>query len=230
MTDEAPLHPSTLRQQRERVIEALTVHFADDHIDADDFERRVDLAYRAHSLEELDAVRTGLPALRTDRTGGTEGTALAEAPVRALASPGDVRDRQLVVAILGGTERKGAWTPARQVNVLAVMGGVELDFREARFGPGVTELTVFAMMGGVEILVPPGLRVQSDGFGLLGGFEGLDQDPPSNDPDQPTLRIRGIAIMGGVDITERRPGETAGDRKRRLRAERRARARLKPGP
>lgn len=219
--DDTPLPPTALRERRERIIEALTVHFSSDRIDAEDFERRVDLAYRAQSMPELEAIRSDLPALRDETA--------VDAPIPALAAPGDTRDRQLVVAILGGTERKGEWAPARQINVLAMMGGVALDFREARFSPGVTEVTVFAMMGGVEILVPPGLRVQSDGFGLLGGFEGLDQDPPSDDPHQPTLRIRGMAIMGGVEVTERRPGETSGDRKRRLRAEKRARAQLGSG-
>lgn len=54
---------------------------------------------------------------------------------------------------MAGVARKGAWTAPRQLHVLTVMGGAELDFREAQFGPGVTTVTVFATMGGVEIKV-----------------------------------------------------------------------------
>src|SRR5690606_30423277 len=69
------------------------------------------------------------------------------------------RDRQLLGAIMGAVEHKGSWRPARQINAVAVMGGIEMDFREANFAEGVTELNVVALMGGVEIVVPPGLRV-----------------------------------------------------------------------
>jgi hypothetical protein len=129
----------------------------------------------------------------------------------------DVPDRRTVVAIMGGTVRKGTWTAPRQLHVLAVMGGAELDFREAQFGPGVTTVTVFAAMGGVEIIVPPGLRVESDGFALMGGFEHSGGSPASSDPSAPLLRISGLAIMGGVDIQVRLSGESARDAKRRLR-------------
>lgn len=219
MTDEIRPVPNSLRERRERVIERLTRHFADDHIDAREFERRLDLAYRAHSVEEIEALHSDLPALDSTPT----------AAVRT-AGPGDpVRQRQWVVALLGGTERKGGWTPARQVNACALMGGLVLDFREARFLPGVTELTVVALMGGVEIIVPPGIRVECDGSGILGGFECLDQHVPYTDGDRPTLRIRGVAIMGGVEVTERLPRESGRDRKRRLREEKQKRRGLGGG-
>jgi predicted membrane protein len=51
------------------------------------------------------------------------------------------------------------------------MGGSELDFREAVMGPGVTELQIFAVCGGVEVVVPPGLNVESHGIAIMGGFE-----------------------------------------------------------
>ena len=126
----------------------------------------------------------------------------------------------MVVAIMGGADRKGAWTPGAnlyvtavmggavldfrqaQVGALALMGGVELDLREAVLAPGVTELNVIAIMGGVEIIVPPGLRVESNGIGIMGGFEHAGQLLPDT-PSGPVLRISGVAIMGGVEIKER---------------------------
>lgn len=215
MTDDAPVPPSALRERREGVIQALTAHFAEDRIDAEEFERRVDRAYRALSLQELDAVSADLPSL--------PGPAPGEGTGRALAPPDEVRGQQVVPALMGGNERKGVWTPASRIHALAIMGGVVLDFREARFGRGVTEVNAFALMGGIEIIVPPGLRVESDGLGILGGFEGHDQRGEPSDRDQPALRVRGLAIMGGVEVVERLPGETANDTRRRLKAERKAR-------
>jgi predicted membrane protein len=69
------------------------------------------------------------------------------------------------------------------------MGAGRLDFREARMPPGVTEVNILAVMGNVEILVPPELAVETHGFGLMGHFEGLDQAGGDTDPDAPRLVI-----------------------------------------
>jgi hypothetical protein len=211
--------PSSLPERRDRVIAELGRHFASDRIDDREFERRIDRAYAAGSLAELELLQSDLPALPRD-------------PAMAVSSalPGEpVREQQSLIAVLGGTERKGSWRPARRIHAVALMGGLDLDFRDAQFAPGVTELHVLAMMGGVDIVVPPGLRVECEGFGLLGGFGDLNQDGDPDDPDRPTLRVRGLALLGGVDVSERRPGESSRDRKRRLKVERREQGRLGSG-
>ena len=109
------------------------------------------------------------------------------------------------------------------------MGGVDLDFREARMGPGVIELSVFAIIGGVTIIVPPDLQVESDGIGIMGGFECSEEVRAGHDPDAPILKINGLAMMGGVDVKVREPGETALDAWRRRRSARRERRRRRRG-
>ena len=135
-----------------------------------------------------------------------------------------------VVAALGGTKRKGRWSPARKNYAVSVMGGVQLDFREAALAPGVTEVKVYTVMGGVDIIVPPGLNVESHGMALLGGFEHKGDTTMHPDPHAPTLRITGLAIMGGVDVSVRQSGESASDARRRRKLERRdQRKRLRGG-
>jgi hypothetical protein len=73
-------------------------------------------------------------------------------------------------------------------------------------------------MGGIKIIVQPGVRVFSDGFGVMGGFEQMGEPSAAElAPDAPTVRVVGIALMGGVEISERLPGETHRDAKRRRR-------------
>lgn len=209
--------PAPIPESRERTVRALCAHFAADALGTEEFERRLELAYKATSPAELAVLTADLPAL-------AEGAAAPAPRVRTAAADAlDVRERQAVVAVMGGVRRRGHWTPARQILATAVMGGVELDFREARFGPGITEVVVFALMGGVEIIVPPDLPVESGGIGLMGGFDSAGQGPTPTDPDAPRLRIQGVAIMGGVEVHARLPGETGRDARRRVREERRAR-------
>jgi len=131
-----------------------------------------------------------------------------------------------MVAVMGGAERKGQWTPPRHMNVVAVMGGGKLDFREAIFGEPVTEVTVVVFMGGIEIIVPPGIRVESNGFALMGGFEQVAQETAA--PDAPLVKVNGFACMGAVEMKVRLPGETEREARKRVKQEK-SRRRLQRG-
>lgn len=217
----------SLSQTRQVTVDALCEHFANDEMSVEDFERKVDLAHRASTVDELKRLLADLPGAGVPARAEGAPSPAPRQKHRVTASA-HVKERELMVAILGGSTRKGTWTPARNNYAVAIMGGAHLDFREAVFGPGVTNLQVFAMWGGVEIVVPPGIHVESHGIGLLGGFEHhSEQSHP--DPDAPTLRITGVACMGGVDIQTRYPGETARDARRRHKVERREQRRLGRG-
>ncbi len=95
-----------------------------------------------------------------------------------------------------------------------------LDFREAVLGAGVTDVNVLAVLGSVEIIVPPEMAVEADGMAVLGGFEYQTDAPLRTDPNLPTLRVRGLAVLGGVNVEVRLPGETSRDAKKRRRLER----------
>lgn len=223
-----PTPPVALEPVRQRTIQVLCDHFAADHIGDAELEARLDRAHAATSLEALGALLADLPAL--SGAPGASPAAPLPAGMAARPLPAAVTERQWVLAVMGASSRKGAWTPPRQLNVFAAMGGVELDFREARFGPGVTEINVFAMMGGVEIVVPPGLYVEATGVvAIMGGVENRAHGYPPADPSTPFLRIRGALLMGGVEITVRLPGESAGDAKAREKLARKEARRLARG-
>jgi len=99
---------------------------------------------------------------------------------------------------MGGAFRKGNWEPAEHVRIFALMGGVDLDFREASLLEGVTEVEVLALMGGVRIILPRDIDVEAQGSGFMGGFEHIVHR--SGSPGAPLVRIRGLAVMGGVEI------------------------------
>jgi len=196
-----------LERERERTIRELTRHFSRDHISVEELEQRLDAAIGAADRGALRALVRDLPALPDEEA----------AALGPRVEPGTVADDSgYALAIMGGSGRKGVWVPPRRLHAIAVMGGVELDFREARFGAPVVDIDAFALMGGIHILVPPGVRVEAHGFGIMGGFD----DRSSNadvDPGAPLIRIHGFALMGGVGIEVRLPGESERQARRRLR-------------
>jgi hypothetical protein len=208
--------PTTLRSAREQTIDALCRHFADDSLGMGELERRLEKARAARSREELatlladlepKAVQAG-PRERNQPVKQTE--AVPEATTSHTPPPSDQRPRpgsHLAFAVMGGTKRAGRWVPPGNMAAVAIMGGVELDFRDAVLTPGVTEINCFAFWGGIDITVPPDVHVDTHGFALMGGFEqnaDIETNPP---PDAPTIRITGLALMGGVDVKVARRGD-----------------------
>ena len=150
---------------------------------------------------------------------------LAPAPSREVAT--HVPEQTVILGLLGGGVRRGAWHPARYNYAIGVLGGAELDFRECALPP-VTDIRAFAVMGGVEIVVPPDVIVETSGVGILGGFEQVSTASTAP-PGAPVIRVTGLAFMGGVEVHVRYPGESAREAKRRKKLERKERRRLERG-
>ncbi|WP_258724368.1 cell wall-active antibiotics response protein [Cellulomonas sp. NS3] len=115
-----------------------------------------------------------------------------------LGSPGT--DDAIVnsVVLWWGSERRSTSQAFRGGSLSAIMGGIELDLRQAAVVERA-EIAVFALWGGVEITVPPTWRVTVSGLPLLGAWENTTTPPA--DPHAPELVVHVTAIMGGVEIT-----------------------------
>lgn len=211
-----PISPS----ERQKAVDALCAHFAADNLETDEFERRLDLAYAAREKNELLSLVDDLPELRQESSAAPTATAVPTPGVDVDATA-PAAEREFMLAVMGGTERAGRWTPPGHMTVLAMLGGAALDFREAVFARREISVTIFSIMGGAEILVPPGVRVESNGIAIMGGF-GSAQQTHVTDPNAPVIRINGLSIMGGVDIQERLPHESQREAKKRMRAARKA--------
>jgi hypothetical protein len=203
-------HPkrAELRDARERAIKRLTDAFVKDELTLEEYEQRVDGAYRCQSAEELMPLLSDLSPVPV----GTEtplavvdvgeSTALV-APSAALATTGAPRSTSRTLAVLGNVERRGHFRLEPGHSVLSVLGNVELDLRQVALPAGITTLHVRAVLGNVDIVVPPDLFVECDGKGILGNFGNLTHLPPEGPGDRATLRIIGSAILGSVEIRTR---------------------------
>ena len=99
------------------------------------------------------------------------------------------------VAILGGVEYSNNSQRFRGGSLTAIMGGCELDLRQAGI-QGEAALDVFAMWGGIEVRVPEDWTVISHVLPLLGGSVNKTRAVPGAH----RLLIRGFALMGGIEI------------------------------
>lgn len=101
------------------------------------------------------------------------------------------------MAILGGVARGSHSRAFRGGELTAVMGGCEIDLRHAAIH-GEAVIDVFAMWGGIEIRVPEDWRVVGRVTPIMGGFDDKTGATPAAAAH--TLIIRGVVLMGGVEV------------------------------
>jgi hypothetical protein len=164
---------------------------AEGRLSADEHGQRLDAIYAAKTQSELAPLLADLPGQQ------------AMAPVTATSSQlAKSRRGGRIIAIFGGATRKGSWHPEPVIDVLTVFGGAELDFREAVLPGKEVTLRATSVLGGVEITVPPEMRVIDNGTAILGGRE-IKGGPDEVGPDSPVLRIEGICVLGGIEVRRR---------------------------
>lgn len=102
-----------------------------------------------------------------------------------------------VTAVFSGRKIASTAAPLHHGNATAVFGGVEIDLTAARIDERAT-LEAVAVLGSVEVRVPPNWRVELDGPAILGGLE--NHAAPPADGTAPTLRITATAVLGAVEV------------------------------
>jgi len=108
--------------------------------------------------------------------------------------------------VLGGGDFKFNTKNLKGGKITAIMGGGTIDLREADIQESEIVIDAFSVMGGIEIKVPTTWEVNMQGTPLLGGMDNKTSFHAANDKDSrpgqspKQLTIKGMAIMGGVEI------------------------------
>ncbi|GIH16424.1 DUF1707 SHOCT-like domain-containing protein [Rugosimonospora africana] len=200
-----PADPRQLRASdadRERVAEVLRRAAGEGRLALDELEERLGVVYAARTYAELEPVTADLPSH-------------AAPPPIPSAPPVQRRTGSSTkggaVAILGGFQRKGAWDAPGVFTCFAVMGGGDIDLREARLVDGEITIWAFALMGGINIIVPEEAEVRVNGIGIMGGFD--HRASGAGQANGPRITINGLAFWGGVDV-RRLPSEEERQRRK----------------
>lgn len=175
--------------ERLRVAELLGEHAAAGRLTLGELEERVGHAYAATTRGDLVGLTSDLPEPE-------------------VAAPRQGKFSRWFVAILGGSTRRGRIRLSGRVNVVAVMGGDDIDLRDAEIDGSELVVNVFSLMGGPDIYLPDTVDVEMTGVALLGGNDERGSHRQSR-PGAPVVRIKSFAVMGGADVW-RVPAETRG--------------------
>ncbi|MGC9436439.1 DUF1707 SHOCT-like domain-containing protein [Streptomyces sp. WG5] len=202
MTDDAPeLRASDA--DRERVAEVLREALAEGRLDMTEFQERLDTTYNARTYGELAPITRDLPAGPVE---GPSRVSMTKEPERSGDWAGRITGGEgsssWAVAVMSGFQRKGRWTVPRRFNSFAFWGGGDIDLREAVFADREVVINCVAIMGGMNVIVPPGVEVIVRGVGVMGGFDHREEGVPG-DPGAPRVVVTGFAFWGGVGVVRK---------------------------
>jgi hypothetical protein len=191
---------------RHQVAELLRQAAGDGRIDMDELDERLEAAYAAKTYGDLVPLTADLPF-------GTQHRPDLARPLPPQPMTPAVRYDNSI-AIMGASTRKGVWQVGDSHTAFALMGGVDIDLREARFTSRETVIHAYAIWAGIDIYVNAYTRVLVDGVGIMGGFDQVrDKVAPELGPDSPIVRVNGFALMAGVTV-QRRPMPGEGKRRK----------------
>ena len=192
-----PHDPSSMRisdADRQRVADVLRDAAGEGRLDLDELEERLELAFAAKTYGELVPITLDLQS-----SGPVPPPAAA--PVRRTSGGVPAVGHASSTAIMGECKRQGVWSVPEHHSAFALMGSVVIDLRQAQLQSHHTQINASSIMGEVKIIVPANMHVVVDGTPIMGEFtQQKDRTPAEVGPDSPTVRVRGMALMGSVNV------------------------------
>jgi Domain of unknown function (DUF1707) len=177
-------------QDRDAVALRLQQAFAERRLNDDEFDQRMRAALTARTGADLDKLTADLPA------------AAPASPAPAVPARGA---GHRAVAYKSSIRRGGRWRVPERFTALVYKGGGWFDLRAAELTAPVTTVVAVAYKSRIDILVPPGVRVELDGFGVSKGWSAEEGQEIALSHEAPTVHVRGIAYKGTIEIRTKPP-------------------------
>jgi hypothetical protein len=186
-------------RDRDAVVQRLQEAFADGSLDDEEFDQRTRAALTARLHSELAVLTQDLRS--STAPARSTGPARPISPVTAGRTPG-----RFALAYKSSIRRAGRWRVPEQFRTVVYKGSGFIDLRAAELTSPVTTVYAIAYKSRIDVLVPLGVRVELDGFGVSKGWS-AEEDLESRLPaDAPVVHVRGIGYKGTIEVSTKPQG------------------------
>ncbi|MFA3839735.1 DUF1707 SHOCT-like domain-containing protein [Streptomyces aureus] len=180
-------------EERDQVVERLTVAAGDGRLTADERDERLEAALTARTHGELAALLADLPDAGPVWAAGV-----------APAAPKDV---SRIVVDGASAKRDGDWVVPRRLEIESKSGSVVLDFTQAVIAVPTLEIEVAVRSGSVTLLVPPDVVADADAddVAVRNGSVRHQARPEPATPVRLRIQMTGEVHGGSIAIRPPRP-------------------------
>lgn len=184
--DPAQPGPAAIRvsdHERDAVAHRLQDAFVDRRLDDDEFDERMRAALAARTSADLEQLTRDLPS--------------------PAARPAAVAPSRLAIAYKNSIRRGGCWQVPEHFTPVVYKGSGWVDLRAAELTAATTVVTAIAYKSRMDILVPPGVRVELTGFGVSKGWSAEEEQEVLVNRGAPVVHVRGLAYKGTIEVSTR---------------------------
>jgi hypothetical protein len=182
---------------REEVVDQLIMNYSHGQLSYEAFERRLDKAMETTNNQELIDLVTDLE-LEVDK----EYVETKKLDLGINIEPGEAEDIETIFNICSGSHNGGHKVMPKEIKLVSVLSGSELDLSEAIFHEPVLRIKLFSFCSGDKIYIPDNVKVISKTSCVLGSVD--ITMPPTTSLSGPTIIIEGWSILSGIDIKVKR--------------------------
>lgn len=215
-------HSYGVPARRSRILELLSDAYARDDLDEPEFERRVERAHSARTIEELDQLVADFPEeiVNASPSRGPKNLApLSREEVNREVDRLDDVPAPTRMSVIGDNRVELYPEDDRVVRCVSIIGDSRIDLRNLAGESGVVLVKVAAAIGDTCVVVPRGTPVDIRLVGLIGehkrsrrneGFMrrlgrrlGVVEEPETTAmPPGPTVVVTGFKLIGDTVVEE----------------------------
>jgi len=191
-------------ERRDKIITCLENAYAENNLELDEYERRLDLANKAESIEDLEALVFDFPDHQKPRTLG---------PAEFISDESD----ELKLAIIGDQHLTAEDFSGKAMKTLSIIGDVSIDIRRFRNSVDPVCIKVYSLSGDTRIIIPRGMKIKNRMKSILGDYELVrneekSEDSPEKRPTASSRKLgkigRKVRPCGGIHLQVRGPSHS----------------------
>ena len=183
---------------RDKIIRHLETAYADNKLELDEYEKRLELAYKAEFMEDLEALVHDFPTLQADAGREMENntdTDISEA------------DDETNITLIGDQHLTAEDFSNRKIRSVSILGDVNIDVRSFRNSEGPVRINIYSFIGDTRIIIPRGMKVKNRFRSLLGDYELVRNEEQNlqekgSEEFKGTCILEGFSLLGDVSIRE----------------------------
>lgn len=179
---------------RDRIVRRLETAYADNKLELEEYERRLELAYRAEFMEDLEALVHDFPALQQSMDRDMD-NGITEA------------DDTAKVALIGDQHLGPEDFYKGRIQTLSILGDVNIDIRRFKTCEDPIHIKIHSFIGDTRIIIPRGMIVKNRLKSFLGDYKLVRNDEQSLQEEgleesKGVCILEGFSLLGDISIRE----------------------------
>ena len=183
---------------RDKIIMRLETAYADNKLELDEYEKRLELAYKAEFIEDLEALVHDFPGFQ--QSPSRDITTNFEKEI-------DGADDETKLTLIGDQHLTAEDFSNKRIQSLSILGDVNIDIRRFRNSEEPIRIKISSLIGDTRIIIPRGMKIKNRLKSLLGDYELVRNEEQSShaghiEESGGICILEGFSLLGDISIRE----------------------------